>query len=207
MTDKLTKNHRGATKEKSTEARIVATKGGKCPLQCVEIYLSKLHPENKFLWQRPKRSVTTSASCWYDNMKVGVNKINKFMKILSEKCILSKTYTNHAPRATCITILGDKFADTDVASHSGHKSLSAMSIYKRTSDTKKTSMSQALSSTLHATDNNATHHSSSNNHEDCCISFGVASEANLQTLQVQPHIAIVENMIAPTENLQTTESS
>jgi hypothetical protein len=117
------------------------------------------------------------------------------MMTLSKVAGLSKEYKNHSPRATCITILGTQYQDTDIATHSGHKSLSAMSLYKRTSDDKKKSMSDTLSSSLVNTveiinsdspDQNRNESSSSNcfliqssekecqknKHNNCCISFG-----------------------------------
>jgi hypothetical protein len=148
LRDQLTKNHRGETTAKSNCAKMFATSLPNCPVECVENYLSKLNHENNFFWQRAKKKTDSTSSVWYDNTRVGINTLSTFMKKLSELAVLSKIYTNHTPRATCITILGTQFQDTDVASHSGHKSLSAMAAYKRTSESTKMKMSHALSSTM-----------------------------------------------------------
>jgi hypothetical protein len=175
MRDMQTKNHRGETKDKSNGAKMFATSDETCPVKCVLLYLSKLHPENKSLWQRPKTKFLPSSPVWYDNMKVGVNKIGTFMKTLSEVASLSKIYTNHSPRATCITILGESFQDTDVATHSGHRSLSGMSSYKRTSEAKKMDMSQTLSSSLKASNLQSMSSLASTSHDPVASSLASTS--------------------------------
>ncbi len=67
------------------------------------------------------------------------------MKNLSTSAGLSKAYTNHSLRATCVTIL-DKagFASRDIMAVSGHKSESSLKHYVKTSDEKKKHMSAAL---------------------------------------------------------------
>jgi hypothetical protein len=156
-------------------------------VECIEFYLAKLNLINKYLWQRPKMNFDNASPIWYDNSKVGVNKVSTFMKILSGIAGLSKVYTNHTPRATCITILGRSFKDTDVATHSGHKSLSAMAIYKRTSEKTKQAMSNVLASTLTTEQpfvQNAEgptisekpdQHECQKIHKNCCLSLGLSS--------------------------------
>lgn len=185
LRDMMTKNHRGETSEKSNNAKMFSTSASNCPVQCVEQYLSKLHPDNKYIWQRPKRNYQQSCVPWYDNQKIGINKIGTFMKTMCEVAGLSKIYSNHSPRATCITILGTTYQDTDVASHSGHKSLSAMSIYKRTSDETRKDMSHTLTSTMHMEKASHTTLTSSSTvdqpcydaHVNCCLSIGAESSA------------------------------
>lgn len=187
LRDMLTKNHRGETYDKSTSSKMFSTIDSNCPVSTVKYYLSKLNPDNKFLWQRPKKKYLESSPIWYDNQKIGVNSVSKFMKTLSALSKLSKVYTNHSPRATCITILGRTYQDSDVASHSGHKSLSAMAIYKRTSESMKKNMSHTLSSTMTTTHQEANAVNTTileeptsatvNNdtniaHNQCCLSIG-----------------------------------
>lgn len=196
--DKITKNHRGESTEKSNEARMMATSNADCPVSIVKQYLEKLHPENPFLWQRPKKKFNPSSIVWYDNQRVGLNKVATFMKCLSKLVTLSKVYTNHCPRATAITILGSKFPDSDVASHSGHKSMSAMKIYKRTNDNTKTNMSNELSLSLTSYQQPSVNEQecstsnpvidtlpyqvdldeTANSHNACCISFGAGNFDN-----------------------------
>ena len=68
---------------------------------------------------------------WYINQKIGINTIQKFMNRISNLCCLSKKYTNHCVRSTCITEVSKEHQDTDVQVVSGHKSLNALGIYKK----------------------------------------------------------------------------
>jgi hypothetical protein len=165
--------------DKSHGGKIFGLPGPNCPVECVEKYLSKLNDKNMSLWQRPKKGYVESSQCWYDNSTVGVNKLRGFMKMICDVANLSRQYTNHTPRATSITILGRSFPDTDVAMHSGHKSLGAMSIYKKTSEKTKMSMSHALSSTLLTHQTIAEEQCTSlsrDAHDQCCISYGAETQ-------------------------------
>lgn len=171
LRDTVTKNHRGDSNDKSSGAKMFASRTSDCPVECIETYLSKLNPNNDYMWQRPKKKFQQSAPIWFDAQKIGINQIRKFMKTLSQVAVLSKMYTNHAPRATCITILGRNFADTDVATHSGHKSLAAMGLYKRTSEKTKLSMSQLLSESL-SSEPEINACTDTDGHHNCCLSLG-----------------------------------
>lgn len=147
MKDMMTKNHR----EVDTTAYggiIMSTCEDDCPVKQIKLYLSKLHPSNEFFWQRPKGSYNEEDPFWFCNMKIGTNTYRKLMHDISKNVGLSQTYTNHSLRATALTILGRDFEDTDVASVSGHKSISALSIYKRTSFEKKMKMAESLNDVL-----------------------------------------------------------
>jgi hypothetical protein len=63
----------------------------KTPVTSFELYLSKLHPDNSNLWQRPKKAEHVSEVLWYDNLAVGKNTSGNI-----------KPYTIHCIRATCI---------------------------------------------------------------------------------------------------------
>jgi hypothetical protein len=189
LRDMLTKNHRGETNNKSSEGRMYESQEQNCPVKCVETYLSKLNRDNEFLWQRPKQVYHQEPS-WFGNQKVGVNQMKVFMKKISEIAQLSRLYTNHTPRATCITLLGQYYPDSDVASHSGHKSITAMSIYKRTSNSVKSNISSTLSTYL------SPKKASSENediHNDCCISFG----SNEAMLQQDHHTQLIQDASTP----------
>ncbi len=68
------------------------------------------------------------------------------MKDISINAALPKPYTNHA---TAISNLERHFQDADVATVSGHKPVSSMSMYKRTSLDKKQQMFNTLHDALH----------------------------------------------------------
>jgi hypothetical protein len=43
----------------------------KTPVTSFELYLSKLHPDNSNLWQRPKKAENVPEALWYDSVAVG----------------------------------------------------------------------------------------------------------------------------------------
>ena len=106
--DELAKNHRknDGPQDSTTDGRIYEQPGPLCPVRTFELYLSNLHPELKFLWQRPKQAIqTTDDNCWYCNVPVGKNTLGNFMKDVTRAADLSKQYTNHSIRATAVTVL------------------------------------------------------------------------------------------------------
>jgi hypothetical protein len=151
LRDFQTKNHQGLSVGPSTEAILMETRDSNCPVAMFQLYVSKLHTVNPFLWQKPKVSFTEAELSWYTNKKIGINNVSKFMSQISNYLKLSKIYTNHCIRATAITVLGkNAFQDTEIAAFSGHKSLSSLAVYKRTSENVKESMSSALHQSIFA---------------------------------------------------------
>ena len=102
VNDKLDKNHRenDDPQDSTTDGRMYEQPGALCPVKSFELYLSKLHPELKCLWQRPKEA--TADICWYCNVPVGKNILGNFMKDIPRAVDLSKEYTNHSIRATAV---------------------------------------------------------------------------------------------------------
>jgi hypothetical protein len=149
LRDFLTKNHRATDTTKSTEAILMEVGGENCPVQLVKRYLSLLVPNNAFLWQKPNCHLSNTSSKWYHDVKVGQNTIAKMMSRISTEFHLSEPYTNHCVRATAITLLGLEFGDVDICSISGHKSLNALGIYKRTGKKILESMSAHLHNNFH----------------------------------------------------------
>lgn len=148
LKNKKTKNHKETNEDAQSGGRIVEEKGTpKCPVAIIKLYLSKLNNNNEFLWQKPLKlcSGFDNSSSWYANQKVGKNKIGSFMKIISKKCHLTSTFTNHCLRSTVCTILGNAgYGDIDIMSISNHRSISSLGIYKRTSVNKKVNMANKL---------------------------------------------------------------
>ena len=64
--DELDKNHRENDDpfDATTDGRVYEKPGPLCPVKLFELYLSKLHPDLEFLWQRPKCEVDENDSCW-----------------------------------------------------------------------------------------------------------------------------------------------
>lgn len=121
--------------------------------------MSKLNPLNPNFWQRPKSASTVSPTddIWYDNIAIGKNSLGNMMAKISTECELSKRYTNHCVRSTCITALDDGGIDTrHIMGLSGHKSEKALHSYShRLSENKKRQMSDVLSTAIKGKENDA----------------------------------------------------
>ncbi|XP_029440796.1 uncharacterized protein LOC115080633 [Rhinatrema bivittatum] len=104
-TRRLPRNQRGEQMDSGEKGpRMYELKGNpRCPVLSFEKYIMKLHPENPAFWQRPKPSAPPTPSPWYGNAPIGKNALGNFMKTLSQDYGLSKIYTNHCLRATCVT--------------------------------------------------------------------------------------------------------
>ncbi|KAK7108296.1 hypothetical protein V1264_016053 [Littorina saxatilis] len=131
--DELTKNHRGGDEE--FFSGIMPDTGDEfCPVQSFERYIHFLHPNCNRLFQYPKASFLNDDTCWYQNKPIGLHCLRNFMPTLSRLCQLSDNYTNYCIRATGATILAENsFGVADIMSVTGHKSVSSLAIYQRTS--------------------------------------------------------------------------
>ena len=152
-TDELTKNHRGIDQQVSG---IMPEKKGDplCPVQSYCIYTDHLNPENEFLWQLPMKKVDMmNDEVWYTKQKIGKNPLARFMTDVSEKCQLSKMYTNHCIRVTGISILTRmRFSASEIMAVSGHKSVQSLAIYQKTDEKKKREMGDVLAQAMTAPD-------------------------------------------------------
>ncbi|CAG2255481.1 KCTD1_15 [Mytilus edulis] len=155
--DELTKNHRFNDKENVTAIMPEQPDSPSCPVAAFQKYISKLHPKCNRLWQRPLGSFYEDSASWYCNSPVGRDTLAQFMNKLSKLCSLSQVYTNHSIRATGATILTESryFADAQIMSVTGHKSVSSLAIYQRTSDKAKFQMGQIIDAAMNGRDPNA----------------------------------------------------
>lgn len=131
--------------------RMYATGTVGCPVVSFEKYISKLNPTCDLLFQTPKaKTPQNDEEPWYKNSPVGQTQLGKMMSIISKEAELSKIYTNHCLRSTCISILDSNgFANRDICSVSGHQNESSITSYVgRVSDNKKQSMSSAISTSI-----------------------------------------------------------
>ena len=141
--DELTKNHKADTEGHS--GMMIETGTEDCPVSSFLKLLSKLHPGQDRLWCYPRDSFRSDDEFWFTAKPMGVHPLSTFMKDLSKKCGLSKIYTNHSLRATAATVLhNDNFSASTVQSITGHKSVSSLSIYQRTSTKQKMQMASSL---------------------------------------------------------------
>ena len=148
--DELTKKAREDDRSTRTDGgRMYETRDNDCPVASFKQYISKLNPACDAFFQTPK-AVAPSAGPWYKNCPMGTNVLGTMMVHISKIAKLSKVYTNHCLRATCITIL-DKtgFASREICQVSGHRNEGSLASYiGRVSDDKKHDISNALSRAL-----------------------------------------------------------
>lgn len=101
-----------------------------CPVAVYKLYMSKIHPEVPFMWQRPKHGkIRWDDKFWFDCVRVGREPLENFMALLSQEIPLSKRYTNHSIRSTVMGILGEKFEGRIIIGLSGHKSENTVKQY------------------------------------------------------------------------------
>ena len=120
----------------------------RCPVKLFEKYINKLNPKCGRLWQRPKDCFCENDSIWYQNRPIGKSVISTFMSRICQICDIETKYTNHCLRVTCINMLKANFSDADVMSISGHKSLTSLKIYERTTEKEKEDISDFISSAI-----------------------------------------------------------
>lgn len=143
--DELVKNRRYNEKENFGGFMTENKDSPLCPVTSFEKLLSKLHPDNNRLWQRPKDTFSDNDSVWYTKQGLGRDSISSFMTKLSKACNLSKIYTNHSIRATGTTALfKNNFADSQIMAVTGHISVNSLAVYHRVSDQEKEEMGQAI---------------------------------------------------------------
>ena len=93
----------------------------------------------------PKSLFFEEDECWYTQKPVDVNALQKFLPNLSKVCGLSQIYTNHTLRATNATVLHRAHhSPVEIQAVTGHKSLSSLAIYQRTSTQQKMLMGDTL---------------------------------------------------------------
>ena len=122
-----------------------ATEGVWCPVASFEKCLEHLNPKNEFLFQRPKKEVSSDAIVWYDKMVVGERSLGDMMKRISKEANLSRIYRNHSIRATAVTILDKSgFEARHIMTVSWHRNESPTRAYSKTDQTAKRRMSETL---------------------------------------------------------------
>ena len=117
-----------------------------CPVYTFELYLRLLNDGNDSLFQRAKIGYQVNdGACMYVNAKAGRDKLALMMSVMSTSAGLSKRYTNHCVRATCVSLLDENYDPTQIMGISMHKSLSSILSYRgRVKRSKKREMSRSL---------------------------------------------------------------
>jgi len=107
VTSDLTKNHQGLCNEQfEPEGGRMYETGTQRPVKSFIKYLDKINPMGEALWQRPRNPFIDSG-IWFERKPLGNNTLGEFMSEISERAALSRIYTNHCTRATCITLLSE----------------------------------------------------------------------------------------------------
>ena len=104
-----TKNHQGDLRDKADESdpKMFITGMSNCPVKYFKKFLSILNPNQIALFQKPKRNFLPSDEIWFENSRIGVNKVGGMMKEVSLSASLSKVYTNHCVRSTIVSALDE----------------------------------------------------------------------------------------------------
>ena len=102
-----------------------------CPVAAMDKYISVLHPDLHWLWQRPNdKFMSKNSSQWYSKMVLGHNKLTTIMKDMCKAAGLSQIYTNHCTRATVSKTLGDaSFDRSDIIKVTGHRQTRSLDTY------------------------------------------------------------------------------
>lgn len=124
-----------------------ATGTDRCPVKSFVKYLEKRNNSTDRLFLHPKNSYSEVDDVWFRNEPIGPHKMKVFMKNLSKSAKLSREYTDHCVRSTCITLLDYcGFQSRHIKTISGQRNEASLSSYcYDTSDKQKKSMSDALS--------------------------------------------------------------
>ena len=91
-------------------------------MKTYDLYTSRLDKNCNYLWQQSKVKVSWSHDIWYTGEPQSKNEIGGLMSTLSKEASLSRSYTNHCVRATCVTILDEQgYEARHIMSVSGQK--------------------------------------------------------------------------------------
>ena len=92
--------------------------GPHCRVALFEKYLQHLNPENEFLFQRSKRSVSPYDQLWYDNMVIGERSLGSKMENISQEAGLSVTiFDNSGFEARHIMAVSDNRNEASIRSY------------------------------------------------------------------------------------------
>ena len=113
---------------------LVGNGGPNCQIATYRFYLTKLHPKNEALFQRPKgpKLFNPASPLWYDGSAKGKNTLSQMMKKMSapDAANLSRLYTNHCIRGTSATALyREGMTLQEVANVTGHVNLESLRFY------------------------------------------------------------------------------
>ena len=104
-------------------------------VEIVKRLISLGHPKVDRLFQRANVHRKKQDDPYFVAAPLGKDSIGKFMSKISEKANLSRRYTNHSVRASCLTVLqSENVGDRHIASVTMHRNISSLVSYGRPSD-------------------------------------------------------------------------
>ena len=126
------------------------------PARIFLFFLDKLNPKCARLFQYPIDSFKISSNVWFANKPIGKNTLANMMQRISDKSSLSKIYTCHRVRASCITTLFHaSVSPQQIISITKHKNTSSLNHYiSGLSTEQKSPCSSILSSSIFEQTNN-----------------------------------------------------
>ena len=143
------KTNKGVLKHRKLDPKIVdiyPINTKRCPVGIIEKYLSLLptgRVTQAFYLQPLKFYYDT---CWYQDSPVGINKLQKVVKVICERGGLPGYYTNHSLRAAAATRpYQENFDEQVIAEVTGHRS-NVIRTYKRTCSGQRKSATYCLNS-------------------------------------------------------------
>ena len=120
----------------------------RCPVAIIDKYLSLIPQARSSVAFYLQPLKYYDQTCWYQDVPVGINKLQKVVKIICERGGLPGYYTNHSLRATAATRLYHCNLDEQVIQEvTGHRSLAVHS-YKRTCSGQRQYASMCLNSDI-----------------------------------------------------------
>lgn len=150
--DNLSKNHQSDLYSKQAVLYANESKGEMCPLKTLKTYIAMLNTNCEYIFQRINQK---GRNMLFDNSPMGVNTIAKMMSNISSAAHLSKNYTNHSLRSTCVTLLNESGESaTNIIKITGHASANSLKSYTdKISTSKRKSMCATISDGLYGEHN------------------------------------------------------
>ena len=111
----------------------------------VKYLLSRLHPQQEALFQKPKPNLRKGEQIWLENIPSGKNSLAQIMPKMSKVCGLSKMYTNHSVQATTAHRLSAAGAtDRHIMQVTGHRNAMSLASYSKSTDEQQRNMTAVL---------------------------------------------------------------
>ena len=119
-----------------------------CHVHLLDLYLSKLPTsEGPFYWRPLQATPKGSDSPWFCQMRVGKNTLQSKLKTMCSEAGVEGHKTNHSLRATGATeMYVANVPEKIIQERTGHRSLTALRVYERTTEDQHRAASTVLTS-------------------------------------------------------------